>query len=57
MWAERACERRRVGLQLAREHGLHGQPRAEERLVHPVAREWIDEPGCIADEERAFGRG
>src|SRR5205085_4900121 len=35
------------------ERGLRREPRADKRLVHSVAGEWIDEAGCIADDERA----
>src|SRR5205085_12278258 len=37
---------------------LRGEPRADERLVHPVAGQRIDETGRIADEDRpALDRG
>src|SRR5437763_6017894 len=34
------------------ENGRRGEPGADERLVHPVARERVDESGRVADEQR-----
>ena len=35
-----------------RERALGGEPRRDERLVHAVAGERVDEPGRVADEQR-----
>ena len=56
---ERGCEPVRVGGEIARpavqqvECGFGGQPPADERLVHPVSGERVDESGCVADEQDA----
>ena len=55
-------DRLRVGLEpvgAAREHGERGvgdELRREERLVHPVAREGIDEAGGVADHRGRAAR-
>src|SRR3954468_7907212 len=36
------------------EDGGRREPRRDEALVHPVARDRIDQPGGVADEERAL---
>src|SRR5581483_541609 len=39
------------------EHGVRGEPGGDERLVHTVARERVDEAGGVADKERASSSG
>ena len=61
--AERRVELRPVALEVRSppgehvERGLGGQPRADERLVHPVPRERVDEPGRVADEQHPSADG
>ena len=61
--------RRGVSIERAGERGSYcsgrpatmasdGEPRGDERLVHAVSRQRIDEPGRVSDEEHsAAGRG
>ena len=46
-----------VPLELAVEDRLRHEPCRHERLVDPVARERVDEPGRVADEQHGAARG
>ena len=48
---ERSCKRRSVLLWTPREDRLGREPRRDEGLVDPVARQWVDEPGRVADQK------
>ena len=57
MPVERAGERGGVCLEVSGEDRVRGEPRRDERLVHPVAGERVDEPGGVADEQHTTGPG
>ena len=48
-------ERRRAAGEQVEDRG-GGEPRRDEALVHPVARDGVDQPGRVADEERPLAR-
>ena len=53
---ERGGEGAGVAVEVAVEDRLGREPRGDERLVDAVAREGIDEPGRVADEQHAARR-
>ena len=54
---ERRRQRRRVALEVAGDDRIRGEPGGDERLVHAVAGQRVDEPCRVADEERPPAAG
>ena len=57
MPVERGRQPPGVRIEVAVEYRLGGERRGDERLVHPVPRERVDEPGRVSDEQDAPSRG